>query len=158
MTARSASPDVPTGLHQRPKKGRTTMTAATKAAALGRDLLSPELFDKLASRVTRDAHLDYELAERVVDQTLAFLAACSQFRGRKLSPSNLVDIGWHTFILDTVEYLSIIRSNDRFGHLMNVSRMLDCGTTEATDRSLCPTTPAHAALVISAVRRGEDTG
>lgn len=77
------------------------MTAATKSLATGRELVSPELFDKLASRIARNAQLDYEFAERVVDQTLAFLATSSRYRGRKLSPSNLVDVGWHTFILDT---------------------------------------------------------
>lgn len=80
------------------------MTAATKSLAIGRELVSPELFGKLASRIARNAQLDYDFAERVVDQTLAFLATCSRYRGRKLSPSNLVDVGWHTFILDTAEY------------------------------------------------------
>lgn len=87
------------------------MTAATKTLALGRDLVSPDVFDKLANRIARSAHLDYEFAERVVDQTLAFLAACSRYRGRKLSPSNLVDVGWHTFILDTAEYRKFCASS-----------------------------------------------
>lgn len=88
------------------------MTTATKTrtATTGRSLAPHELFSKLAARVAKNAHLDYEFAERVVDQTFAFLAACSKFRDRELSPSSFVDIGWHTFLLDTVEYRNFCRT------------------------------------------------
>jgi hypothetical protein len=39
-----------------------------------------------------------------MDQALAFLSACAADRASRLSPSPLVDIGWHTFILHTQEY------------------------------------------------------
>lgn len=43
------------------------MTDATKTLAIGRDLVSPELFGKLAGRIARNAHLDYEFAGRFID-------------------------------------------------------------------------------------------
>lgn len=69
------------------------------------------LFDRLTARIVRNAHLDYEYAERVVDQTLAFVATCSTFREEKLGPSDAVDIGWHTFILDTAAYRAFCASS-----------------------------------------------
>jgi len=39
-----------------------------------------------------------------MDQALAFLAAAAHHTGEPLSPSEPVDIGWHTFILYTREY------------------------------------------------------
>ena len=41
-------------------------------------------------------------------EALAFLRACAT-AGRPLSPSLLVDVGWHTFILYTREYAEFCR-------------------------------------------------
>ncbi|WP_033262812.1 glycine-rich domain-containing protein [Amycolatopsis vancoresmycina] len=69
-----------------------------------RSLIPDELFDRLADRITVSEDLPPDLAERVVDQTLAFLCACATGRGPGLAPSPLVDVGWHAFILHTREY------------------------------------------------------
>lgn len=39
-----------------------------------------------------------------MEQALSFLAACAVRPYARLAPSELVDIGWHTFILYTREY------------------------------------------------------
>ncbi len=44
------------------------------------------------------------MAERIVDQALGFLRLCATEPQGHYSPSPLVDIGWHTFILYTREY------------------------------------------------------
>lgn len=68
-------------------------------------LLTEETTARLASRITVD-HPDIALgvARRIVAQAAAFIAASGQAPGRGLSPSRMVDIGWHTFILHTVDY------------------------------------------------------
>jgi hypothetical protein len=39
-----------------------------------------------------------------MDQALAFLGACARRHNQPLAPNELVDIGWHTFILYTRGY------------------------------------------------------
>ncbi|GAA4415388.1 glycine-rich domain-containing protein [Actinokineospora soli] len=72
--------------------------------ATGRALVSDELFDKLVRRIVADEAVEHGVAERIMDQALAFLSACAANTGRPLSPSDAVDIGWHTFILHTKDY------------------------------------------------------
>ncbi|GAB1516351.1 glycine-rich domain-containing protein [Actinophytocola sp. KF-1] len=77
----------------------TTLTTRT-----GRALVPSMLFDRLVRRTVADDHLDQDLAERVVDQALAFLAACARNTSAPLAPSELVDLGWHAFLLHTRDY------------------------------------------------------
>lgn len=70
-----------------------------------RTLLSKDVLDRLASRIVKDhPGIDLPFAERIVAQTAAFLKAGADNPGLPLSPSETVDIGWHTFILHTREY------------------------------------------------------
>ncbi|ONH30819.1 glycine-rich domain-containing protein [Pseudofrankia asymbiotica] len=79
----------------------TTLAPAPRRS--GRDLVDDALFARLTTRIVAD-HPEYaDLAERIVDQTLAFLAT-SAGSATPMSPSHLVDIGWHTFVLHTREY------------------------------------------------------
>ncbi|HEX5200919.1 MAG TPA: hypothetical protein VFW27_13390 [Actinoplanes sp.] len=56
------------------------------------------------------------MARRIVDQALAFLAACA-VTTKPIGPSELVDIGWHTFILHTIDYAEFCdRIAGRFIH------------------------------------------
>ncbi|MFD4908237.1 glycine-rich domain-containing protein [Kitasatospora purpeofusca] len=64
----------------------------------------------MAARIVQDEGMDHVLAERVMDQALAFLGACAANPDAGLSPARLVDVGWHTFILHTAEYRSFCRS------------------------------------------------
>jgi hypothetical protein len=86
------------------------MTAVIAESRTGRSLIPPHLFDRLVSRIVTDEKLDRALAQRVVDQALAFLAACADSSNREpLAPSELVDLGWHTFILYTRDYREFCR-------------------------------------------------
>lgn len=83
----------------------------------GRALVSDELFAQLTTRIARDhPELAADLPGRVMDQALAFLAACATAT-EPLGPSELVDIGWHTFILHTRDYADFCqRLAGRFIH------------------------------------------
>jgi len=85
--------------------------------ATGRDLIHPALFDRLTHRITVDhSEIDTGLAERIVDQALAFLGTCATAT-QPIGPSPLVDIGWHMFILHTAEYAAFCdRLAGRFIH------------------------------------------
>ncbi|GAB2775917.1 glycine-rich domain-containing protein [Amycolatopsis magusensis] len=93
------------------------MTAVLAPFATGRKLISTPLFDRLAGRIVAEEQLTRELAERIVEQALAFLAVCARNTGAPLAPSELVDIGWHTFILHTRDYADFCdRIAGRFLH------------------------------------------
>lgn len=82
----------------------TTMTTVLSVPTPARTLIPGGLFDRLTGRIAREELIERDLAERVMDQALAFLAASAHHAGEPLVPSDLVDIGWHTFILYTREY------------------------------------------------------
>ncbi|QBI53405.1 glycine-rich domain-containing protein [Streptomonospora litoralis] len=78
--------------------------STTTATTRGRDLIAPELFNRLTDDVTRDPHCpDRDTAERIVDQAVVFLVACA-LSDDPIGPSPLVDLGWHAFILRTADY------------------------------------------------------
>ncbi|MGW6583460.1 glycine-rich domain-containing protein [Streptomyces globisporus] len=81
-------------------------------------LVAPEVMERLAARITKD-HPDTDLptARRIIGQAAAFLAASAALPGAELSPSKAVDVGWHTFILHTVDYAEFCeRVAGRFIH------------------------------------------
>lgn len=83
----------------------------------GRTLLHEDDFLVLTARIAA-AHprLDPPTAARIADQTLAFLAACA-VATEPIGPSDLVDIGWHAFLLDTAGYAAFCeRVAGRFIH------------------------------------------
>ena len=93
------------------------MTAPTLAATSGRTLVAPALFDRLTARIAAEhPKLAADMPARIVDQALAFLGTCA-VTTRAIGPSDLVDIGWHTFILYTHEYAAFCdRIAGRFIH------------------------------------------
>ncbi|WP_395295406.1 glycine-rich domain-containing protein [Kitasatospora hibisci] len=86
------------------------MTSISTERIIGRTLVDPALFGRLVARIVKDEDMDQALAERVMDQALAFLGACAVNPDAGLSPSGLVDVGWHTFILHTRDYARFCRS------------------------------------------------
>ncbi|RPF20784.1 glycine-rich domain-containing protein [Myceligenerans xiligouense] len=93
----------------------TTITEPTLRE--GRELIDHDLFQILTDRVAVEHGHDPALAERIVDQALAFLATSARHAGRPLSPSPLVDHGWHEFILHTRDYATFCdRVAGRFLH------------------------------------------
>ncbi|MEU5722740.1 hypothetical protein ABZ783_13055 [Micromonospora sp. NPDC047738] len=83
----------------------------------GRALVPDELFAQLTARIAHDhPELAADLPARIMDQALAFLAACATAT-EPLGPSDLVDVGWHTFILHTRQYADFCqRVAGRFIH------------------------------------------
>lgn len=67
-------------------------------------LLSEPLWNRLVARIEKDESVPEALAGRIMDQALAFLQLCAAEPEGHYSPSQLVDVGWHTFILYTREY------------------------------------------------------
>ncbi|MFI1401082.1 glycine-rich domain-containing protein [Streptomyces sp. NPDC020681] len=81
-------------------------------------LVDPEVTERLSARIVNEhTEIDGPMARRIVAQTAAFLAASAHAPGQRLVPSKLVDIGWHTFILHTVDYADFCeRVVGRFVH------------------------------------------
>ncbi|MGW3323849.1 glycine-rich domain-containing protein [Streptomyces virginiae] len=78
-----------------------TITQSSPEAALA--LVSPDLRAALIRDVRKEwAELTDEQGERGVDQTVAYLVACSATPG--LAPSKLVDRFWHAFLKRTRSY------------------------------------------------------
>ncbi|WP_433177728.1 glycine-rich domain-containing protein [Actinoallomurus sp. CA-150999] len=89
----------------------------TATTVMPQELVSPALFDRLVRRIVKDEHIDQPTAERIMAQALGFLQACALNPGAGLSPSPMVDIGWHTFVLYTREYADFCqRVAGRFIH------------------------------------------
>lgn len=81
----------------------TTTTASTELRD-GRSLITDKLFDRMTARIAAEhPELAPDMPQRILNQALAFLGAAA-VTTRPLSPSSLVDIGWHTFILYTSDY------------------------------------------------------
>ncbi|WP_449065160.1 glycine-rich domain-containing protein [Planomonospora algeriensis] len=94
-----------------------TVTTTRPAATDPRTLITPELHARLVARIKAEHPQQAHLAEPIMDQTLAFLSACATRPNAHLSPSELVDIGWHTFILYTQPYAEFCdRVAGRFIH------------------------------------------
>lgn len=83
----------------------STSTAVLDRPQLAhKELIDQQLWERLIARIIKDEDLDRETAERILDQTLALLQLSAAEPGRQYSPSPMVDIGWHTFILYTRHY------------------------------------------------------
>ena len=82
-----------------------TITAERTTSTINpRTLIPYSLYSRLVARIVTDEQVDQAYAERIMDQALGFLMTCAVNPGAGLSPSETVDIGWHTFILHTREY------------------------------------------------------
>ncbi len=73
------------------------------------------LFDRITARIRLDHEFQarfgeleeadqFDWSERILNETLAFLKLCS-LDTRSFSPSELVDIGWHEFMLHSRAYM-----------------------------------------------------
>lgn len=99
------------------------MTATLEHPALirrltPREMISPQLWDRLTGRIVKD-HPEHspEMADRILDQTLIFLYLSAIDPDHRHTPSDAVDVGWHTFLLYTREYAEFCeRVAGRFLH------------------------------------------
>ncbi|GAA3032034.1 hypothetical protein [Streptosporangium longisporum] len=88
-----------------------------RPATTPRTLIPSALFDRLTARIRVDHPEHAQQADVIMEQALAFLAACAARPEARLAPSEIVDIGWHTFILYTKEYADFCQRNaGRFIH------------------------------------------
>ncbi|MFD9819077.1 glycine-rich domain-containing protein [Streptomyces violascens] len=94
-----------------------TQEHTAQAAANPRDLITPQEFAGVVATVLdNNTGMAADVAERIVAEALAFVAACAQFPGSRLKPSRVVDEGWHALILHTGVYARLCRSMHRFVH------------------------------------------
>lgn len=98
----------------------TTMPTEPKISAVlaplsFTDEVDPALWNRLVRRITKDAEFvtkvgdadqqtAIDFAGRILNQAVGFLELIAHNPGVGFSPSRLVDIGWHNFILYTREY------------------------------------------------------
>lgn len=92
------------------------MTALATEQVTGRQLVNAELFDRLTDFCADEYGLERCVAERVMDEGLAFLDVMGR-TGESLSPSNAVDAAWHTFMLHSAEYTAWCQ--ERYGRYIH---------------------------------------
>lgn len=108
-----------------------TTAVATKNP---KDYLSPEIWDREVTLLTRDNPFDRVMAERILGQAIAYLITAMNHPGEPLGVGQLVDYGVHTLILDTKIYREFCHryNNGRFlDHIPAIERKRD-GTVERT--------------------------
>ncbi|MBD0747075.1 hypothetical protein [Streptomyces sp. CBMA152] len=82
-----------------------------------RTLLTPDGFGGVVATV-RDNNPDMPdaTAQRIVTEAIKFVAAAAQFPTVKITPSDIVDEGWHALILHTNLYEKLCDRLGRFVH------------------------------------------
>ncbi|MEU9015375.1 hypothetical protein AB0D12_37805 [Streptomyces sp. NPDC048479] len=114
------------------------------------ELVGSEMRERLAARIVKDhPEIDHATARRIIGQTATFLAAGAQRPGAELSPSKLVDIGWHTWILHTVDYAVFCEQiAGRFIHHVPTpdGEEIEGGPEVARERTLAAITAAGFAI------------
>lgn len=127
------------------------MTTSTTALGLSshRVLLPAALADRLVARIAAEhPELPEGMPDRIMGQTVAFLETCATAAG-PIGPSELVDIGWHTFILYTREYAEFCdRIAGRYIH-----HVPDDNPTGDEWPTVPQTTTATLAATVAAMRR-----
>ena len=88
----------------------STLDAPESLEFAHKDMIEEALWERLVNRIMKDEEVPRELAERIMDQALGFLMLCKLDPNGRYSPSPLVDIGWHTFILYTRPYAAFCRN------------------------------------------------
>ncbi|MGW0731429.1 glycine-rich domain-containing protein [Streptomyces sp. NPDC002851] len=94
-------------------------------ARRGRELVPEKLFKHLVDFCADEYGLEHSMADRIMDQGLAFLWVMGTTRTEDtLAPSKEVDPAWHTFILHSIEYTDWCHENfGRFLHHMPNSKV-----------------------------------
>ncbi|MFG2753959.1 glycine-rich domain-containing protein [Streptomyces xanthophaeus] len=95
-----------------------------------KDFMEPGVWAKEIALLMRDYPFDNVMAERVFGQAVAYLITAMEMRGKglEMGPGELVDIGVHAFILDTVNYRNFCATHMDGGfldHIPEVNRKGD---------------------------------
>jgi hypothetical protein len=82
-----------------------------------RALLSPAAFEGVvATVIDNNPDMNEATAKRIVTEALKFVDAAARFPTIKITPSNVVDEGWHALILHTNLYAKLCEGLGRFVH------------------------------------------
>lgn len=82
-----------------------------------RALLTPDAFEGVAATVRdNNPEMTEATSARIVTEALKFVVAASRFPDAKITPSNVVDEGWHALILHTNLYDILCQRLGRFVH------------------------------------------
>jgi hypothetical protein len=114
-----------------------------------KDLIAARLWTLLIDRIVKEWRMSRPLAERTMDQALGYLRLCGAHLEETFSPSPLVDIGWHIFILHTRAYTEFC--DGLAGHYIHHTPYNDAEVDIAA-ADCGPCGPCHAN------ERGLDTG
>ncbi|MFE9255582.1 hypothetical protein [Streptomyces sp. NPDC006879] len=95
----------------------TTMVESLVALRHGRDLVSVELFERLAAFCADEYGLERVVADRVMDQAIAFVYVLGSQKAYDMAPGERVDPGWHSFMLHTQEYAAWCQ--EQFGYFVH---------------------------------------
>ncbi|WP_145499296.1 hypothetical protein [Streptomyces sp. CFMR 7] len=75
---------------------------------IARGLIADERFTSCRGTVMdANPNMPQDMAGRVVEEALKFVAACSRNPGVGLAPSRIVDEGWHALLLHTAMYAEL---------------------------------------------------
>ncbi|WP_405743842.1 hypothetical protein OG422_19075 [Streptomyces sp. NBC_01525] len=69
-----------------------------------RTCLSPQVWDREVRLIMRDHAMERDLAERVFGQAVAYLVTSTERPEVRMGPSQAVDLGVHSFVLDSTNY------------------------------------------------------
>lgn len=84
-----------------------------------RHLLSDAEFNAVLSTIlNNNPGMAVEIGGRILTQALAFVATAASRSGRAMTPSRVVDEGWHTLILHTELYWRLCARFGNFVHHM----------------------------------------
>ncbi|MCS7479166.1 glycine-rich domain-containing protein [Umezawaea endophytica] len=120
---------------------------STLTSPAAETLISTDLHSRLTRQlITEHDGMTGDEATRIVDQAVAFLKTCIDNPGKHLRPSRKVDLGWHQFILNTVDYAEFCRREAGYfiHHVPDESTSPRGGSAETT-RALAPTVEAMRA-------------
>ncbi|MEU8580340.1 glycine-rich domain-containing protein [Streptomyces abikoensis] len=69
-----------------------------------RSCVAPDVWEREVRLIMRDHGTDRDLAERTFGQTIAYLVASAERPDVRMGPAPSVDLGLHSFVLDTINY------------------------------------------------------
>ncbi|MEU8131953.1 glycine-rich domain-containing protein [Streptodolium elevatio] len=79
--------------------------------------VSAALRARLSARIQSERpEIGAELADRIVSGTAVFLAVSAANPVQRMTPSALIDVGWHAWVLHTRDYAEFCATLGRFVH------------------------------------------
>jgi hypothetical protein len=70
-------------------------------------LLREQVWENFVNRLCQLEKLERQHGERIANETLLFLEVCARNSGRRFTPSEDVDKGWHVLLQFTKEYRAL---------------------------------------------------